>query len=295
MEQESTQHLLPASVTSLEPNQSPLPSSAVSVSSSATTHPSNHLAKEVKVWLPSANAQPAPRPVLGDDYFVPTAAEAQRAFSSQVASREKLTDAPMLTKNLREREQNQKKNEKLARFPITRIRIKFGDRSMLEGSFPSTSKISDVYQFVKESLQDDVRTKPFILYQTPPRREFLLKDAKIRSSNLLDLQLAPSSLLLIKFTDEIYNHSSNRPPLMQELLDSAQPLPSPPTFEPESSAKQTDNTLEKGKQKVDDILKSGAKVPKWLQNLSSLSSLLYFADEPPSCFMKDFVIPFDSD
>jgi tether containing UBX domain for GLUT4 len=114
---------------------------------------------------------------------------------------------------------------------------------MLEGSFPSTSKISDVYQFVKESLQEDVRTKPFILCrshlsrrsptwlwfparstlknltipsfyffycipdQTPPRREFLLKDAKIRSSNLLDLQLAPSSLLLIKFTDEIYNRT----------------------------------------------------------------------------------------
>jgi hypothetical protein len=34
---------------------------------------------------------------------------------------------------------------------------------MLEGSLPSTCKISDVYQFVKESLLEDVRTKAFIL------------------------------------------------------------------------------------------------------------------------------------
>ncbi|KAA1131969.1 hypothetical protein PGTUg99_034994 [Puccinia graminis f. sp. tritici] len=267
MEEESKQSLLPSSEPSREPSPSAAPDSKTSTPSAVTSHPSDHLAKEIKIWLPSENAQPAPRPVLGDEYFVPTAAEAQRAFSGQVASREKLTDAPMLTKSLREREQNQKKNEKLARFPITRVRIKFGDRSMLEGSLPSTCKISDVYQFVKESLLEDVRTKPFILYQTPPRREFLLTDPKTRSSNLLDLQLAPSSLLLIKFTDETYNHSTKPPPLLPELLSAAQPLPPPPTFEAEKGSKQTGNTLEKGKQKVDDVLKSGAKVPKWLQNL----------------------------
>ncbi|KAA1112992.1 hypothetical protein PGT21_017930 [Puccinia graminis f. sp. tritici] len=163
MEEESKQSLLPSSEPSREPSPSAAPDSKTSTPSAVTPHPSNHLAKEIKIWLPSENAQPAPRPVLGDEYFVPTAAEAQRAFSGQVASREKLTDAPMLTKSLREREQNQKKNEKLARFPITRVRIKFGDRSMLEGSLPSTCKISDVYQFVKESLLEDVRTKPFIL------------------------------------------------------------------------------------------------------------------------------------
>ena len=174
----------------------------------------------------------------------------------------------MLTKTLREREQNQKKNEKLARFPITRIRIKFADRSMLEGALPSTCKISDVYRFVKESLLENVRTKPFVLYQTPPRREFLATDSKINTSNLLDLQLAPSSLLLIKFTEEIYNHSTNPPPLTPELLSAAQPLPLPPTLDAQNGSQPTGNTLEKGKQKVDDILKAGAKVPKWLQNLT---------------------------
>jgi hypothetical protein len=63
--------------------------------------------------------------------------------------------------------------------------------------------------------------------------------------------------------------STKPPPLIPELLSAAQPLPPPPTFEAEKGGKQTGNTLEKGKQKVDDVLKSGAKVPKWLQNLST--------------------------
>ncbi|KAI9612489.1 hypothetical protein H4Q26_007646 [Puccinia striiformis f. sp. tritici PST-130] len=268
MDEESKQPLISSSEPSIQPSQTPMSSSETpSTSASATTQPSNHLAKEVKVWLPSANAQPAPRPPLGDEYFIPTAAEAQRAFSGQVANREKLTDSPMLTKTLRERELNQKKNQKLARFPITRIRIKFGDRSMLEGSFPSTSKISDVYKFVKESLSEDVRTKPFILYQTPPRREFLLKDQK---------------------TASIYNHSSKPPPLTSELWRTAQPLPAPPSLEPESGSKQTDSALEKGKHKIDELLKSGAKAPKWLQNLiaSREDTIFYPLIMPLLCIIK---------
>lgn len=224
-------------------------------------------ARDVKLWLPSLNAPPPPRPALGEEYFAPTASEAQRAFAGQVAHREKLTDAPLLTKSLREREQKQIKNERLARFPITRIRIKFVNQSMLEGSFPSTSTISDVYQFLNNSLLDEASVQNFILYQTPPRREFRLTDPKVRSSNLLDLQLAPSSVLLIKFQTDSYNHASNPPPLLSELLKTAEPLPLPPTYESGASDQAKDSTLEKGKQKIDEILKSGAKVPKWLQNL----------------------------
>ncbi|KNZ49301.1 hypothetical protein VP01_50g5 [Puccinia sorghi] len=256
---------------------------------------------------------------LGDEYFVPTAAEAQRAFSGQVACREKLTDAPMLTKSLREREINQKKNEKLA--PI-RLKSDSFFRLVLGSSFPTAlcSKARSPVHARSQTSTNLSRSRcaktsrpnpsysvahiflpaiPFFLAnahcplvvgvdQTPPRREFLTSDPKTRACNLLDLQLAPSSLLLIKFADEIYNHfgfffgcvgwmwreeeSTNRPPLIPELLSAAQPLPCPPTFEPESSGKGTGNTLEKGKQKAEDLFKSGAKVPKWLQNLSSPSS-----------------------
>lgn len=44
-----------------------------------------------------------------------------------------------------------------------------------------------------------------IVDQTPPRREFKLTDPKIGSKSLLDLQLTPSSLFYIKFTDETLN------------------------------------------------------------------------------------------
>ncbi|MBW0472255.1 hypothetical protein O181_011970 [Austropuccinia psidii MF-1] len=224
---------------------------------------SRHLATDVKIWLPSDHPQPAPKPALGDDYFVPTASEAQKAFSGQVAQRERLTDAPLLTRSLREREENQKRNEKFSRFPLTRIRIRFGDRTMLEGTLESKCTISDVYKFVQECLRDDVGIQPFVLYQTPPRREFLSTDPKAKLTSLLDLQLAPSSLLYIKFSEGSYNHTTNPPPLLPDLLEKAEPLPSPPQTD---DAISSVSTLEKGKQKAEELLKSGAKVPKWLKN-----------------------------
>ncbi|KAH9812607.1 hypothetical protein DFH28DRAFT_1084389 [Melampsora americana] len=247
-----------------------------------STEAPEHQATDIKVWRPSEDARPPPRPVffsfdsidleLPDNYFIPTASEAQKAFSGQVATREKLTDAPMLTKTLRDREANQKKNERYTRFPITRIRIRFSNRMMLEGAFQSQSTMKLVYDFVKSSLVEDVRSQSFILYQTPPRREFKLTDPAIGSKTLLELQLTPSSLFYIKFTDETLNQAQRVPSLLPDLLAQAQDLPPPPNLDQDSTnnSSTVTNAIDKGKQKLDDVLKSGAKAPKWLQNLSKL-------------------------
>lgn len=238
-------------------------------SQSTASDPPKHQATDIKVWRPSADARPPPRPELPDKYFVPTAAEAQRAFSGQVATREKLTDAPMLTKSLRDREAMAKKNERYSRFPITRVRIRFSNRTMLEGAFQSQCTMKVVYAFVKASLVEDVRSQAFVLYQTPPRREFKLTDPSIGSKTLLELQLTPSSLFYIKFTDEALNQTQRVPPLLPDLLAQAQDLPPPPNLDQDSSSNPNavTNAIDKGKQKLDDVLKSGAKAPKWLQNL----------------------------
>ncbi|KAG0145673.1 hypothetical protein CROQUDRAFT_658328 [Cronartium quercuum f. sp. fusiforme G11] len=235
----------------------------------AVTEAGKQHATDIKIWKPSADARPPPRPELPDNYFVPTAAEAQRAFQGQVATRERLNDGPMLTKSLREREQSQKLNQRYARFPVTRIRVRFSDRTMLEGAFQSNSTMKVVYAFVKASLKEEVRSQAFILYQTPPRREFKLADPKIGSSTLLDLQLTPSSLFYIKFTDDALNQTQRTPPLLPELLANAQDLPPPPNVDQGTteSSSSISSAIGKGKQKLDDALKNGAKAPKWLQNL----------------------------
>lgn len=115
------------------------------------------------------------------------------------------------------------------------------------------------------------------LDQTPPRREFKLSDPKINSNTLLELQLTPSSLFYIKFSDENLNQPNQKPPLLPDLLARAEDLPPPPGMDPESTstANSGPSVIEKGKQKLDDVLKSGAKAPKWLQNLSKRRILFH--------------------
>lgn len=45
----------------------------------------------------------------------------------------------------------------------TRIRVRFADRSQLEGVLPSTDKLIAIYEFVKLALAEEHRAKPFLL------------------------------------------------------------------------------------------------------------------------------------
>lgn len=47
--------------------------------------------------------------------------------------------------------------------PQTRIRIRFTDRSQLESVFPSTDTLTAIYEFVKCSIEEKHRQKPFVL------------------------------------------------------------------------------------------------------------------------------------
>ena len=107
----------------------------------------------------------------------------------------------------------------------TTIRVRFSDRTQLEKAFPSTSKIRAVYAFVRGSLREDVKPIKFVLCesaprgplrvilnlgttdQTPPPRELKVSDPKVRDLSLLELQLAPSSVLHLKFENDELNRT----------------------------------------------------------------------------------------
>lgn len=48
----------------------------------------------------------------------------------------------------------------------------------------------------------------FLLDQSPPKRDLKVSDPKVRDLTLAELQLAPSSVLLLRFEDESLNSSS---------------------------------------------------------------------------------------
>ncbi|KAJ3513091.1 hypothetical protein NLJ89_g3139 [Agrocybe chaxingu] len=194
-------------------------------------------------------------PPLSDDYFKPTTADLQAAQATLSARTQALVNAPLQLRKDREAELQAKRD----RWPETRIRIKFTDGTQLEKSFPSTSKIRVVYAFVRSCLREDTKPIKFVLYQ-PPKYELRVSDPKVRDQSLSALQLAPSSVLLLRFEDDRLNHVNVPAPLDTAVLSQAIDLPPPPALvedaptKPAPSSKPSPGTS-----------KGEIKVPKWLK------------------------------
>lgn len=94
----------------------------------------------------------------------------------------------------------------------------------MERTFSSSEKIRSVYAFVRPLLRDDVKPIKFVLCwnssiiypqhllirlffvdQSPPKRELKVSDLAVRDLTLGQLQLAPSSILHVRFEDDYLN------------------------------------------------------------------------------------------
>ncbi|EMD33313.1 hypothetical protein CERSUDRAFT_160206 [Gelatoporia subvermispora B] len=233
----------------------------------ATSAPTPAEAPTFKYYRPPTSTSASQPRELPESYFTPTAAELRAQQASLSARTDALVNAPLRTRVQREAEEKARH----ARWPQTTIRVKFSDRSQLEKTFPSTDKIKAVYAFVRGSLREDVKPIKFVLYQTPPKREFKVSDPTVRDLSLVDLQLAPSSMLLLRFEDDSLNHSDVPAPLNPSILAQAQDLPLPPNFDQEPSkdfAKDSGSASSSGKVPVSGSsasTKTDMKMPKWMK------------------------------
>ncbi|KAI0059190.1 hypothetical protein BV25DRAFT_1829229 [Artomyces pyxidatus] len=201
---------------------------------------------------------------LPDDYFTPSPADLKAAQAALHARTQALVNAPLQTRAVREK----KEKERLQRWPNTTIRVRFSDQTQLEKSFPSNSKIRVVYAFVRGALREDVKPIKFVLSQSPPLRELKVSDPKVRDLSLAELQLAPSSVLLLKFEDDSLNHSTVPAPLAPDVLSQAIDLPPPPTYDgpvvpppPRRAASSSTQTQASSSSQTG----GGKKVPKWFK------------------------------
>jgi len=205
--------------------------------------------------------KPVTRPVtslapLPDDYFTPTPMDLKAAQATMSARTQALTNAPLQLRAVREAELKAKRD----RWPETTIRIRFPDQSQLEKVFPSTNKIKSVYAFVRACLREDIKPIKFILYQSPPKRDLKVSDPLVRDVTLAELQLAPSSILLLRFDDEKLNHSHVPAPLAPEILSQAVDLPVPPHPVVMEANNIKFESIPSTATKPD-----GSKIPKWLK------------------------------
>ncbi|OSC98545.1 hypothetical protein PYCCODRAFT_1375052 [Trametes coccinea BRFM310] len=216
-----------------------------------------------RYFRPPTSAQ-QPRNDLPDHYFDLTPADVRAQQAMLAAKRDALHNAPLRTAAMREAEDKKRR----ARWPQTTIRVKFSDRSVLEKTFPSTDKIKSVYAFVRGSLREDVKPIKFVLYQSPPKREYKVSDPKVRDLSLAELDFAPSSVLLIKFDDDRFNHTDSPAPLDASVLALAEDFPTPPVYDAnpaddgkDARARPRANLDLAGKKDEGE----GRKYPKWLK------------------------------
>ncbi|KAH9028521.1 hypothetical protein EDB84DRAFT_1563097 [Lactarius hengduanensis] len=200
-----------------------------------------------KVYKPPAVI--APLEDLPDDYFTPTTADLKERQHQLHARATGLVNAPLLTRTLREQQTKAKRD----RWPNTTIRVRFLDRTQLEQTFPSSSKIRAVYAFVRDCLREDVQPIKFILSSNPPPQ----------------LGLAPSSVLLLRFVDDALNRSDLPAPLASTVLERAVELPAPPSFDGKNRKNdEPSSSVAAGSRKGRD-LGGEVKIPKWLKLGSS--------------------------
>jgi len=224
-------------------------------SSSGVVTASTPAPSDFKVYKPPASSGGPPLGELPESYFTPTPADLKAAQATLTARTQALVNAPLQLRATREALDKTKRD----RWPNTTIRIRFSDRTQLEKTFPSTDKIRSVYAFVRSSLRDDVKPVKFILYQSPPKRDLKVSDPKVRDLTLAELQLAPSSVLLLRFEDETLNRGDALAPLLPTIAAQATELPNPPMPEstvmapkPEGSGSSSTSSGQK-------------KIPKWFK------------------------------
>jgi len=210
---------------------------------------------DFKVYKAPASSSGSPLGELPESYFTPTAADLKAAQATLTARSQALVNAPLQLRATREAAERAKRD----RWPITTIRIRFSDRTQLEKTFSSSDKIRSVYAFVRSSLRDDVKPIKFILYQSPPKRDLKVSDPKVRDLTLFELQLAPSSVLLLRFEDESLNGSNVTAPLLPTIAAQATELPKPPVFEVPEAVPKSGTSSSRG------TGSEGKKIPKWFK------------------------------
>jgi tether containing UBX domain for GLUT4 len=184
----------------------------------------------VKVFLPPNTAGPSHIPPPPSEEPKPTSEELKSAFTSVISKRNG-PDAPLMTKAMRERE-DARLGIKKKEYNEIRIRVRFSDRTALEGLFPATTRIPTLYAFVRAHLAPKYASIPFTIYQSPPRRDLPEKgDIKLQDKTIKDLGMAPQAIINLRWSDDKMNGNTFPAPLDSSISAQAQELPVPVPFD----------------------------------------------------------------
>lgn len=138
----------------------------------------------MRVYRPSDVPFDPRRLQLPDDFYAPTTADVKQSYASLSGTTQSLSDAPLMTRKMRDAEQA----KKMSRFRKVLIRVRLPDRTAVQGTFTPSSTIRDVVKFVNGALRDPKAVK-FSLFVTPPKTVLKDLDATLWSQGLVPAAL----------------------------------------------------------------------------------------------------------
>ncbi|CAG8474650.1 325_t:CDS:2 [Paraglomus occultum] len=185
--------------------------------------------RNVKVYNPPPANMQITHIELPDSFYELTPTELKYLIAMQKAKNTALENAVLKTKAVREQEEVARERK----YPKTLIRIRFPDRTQLEGSFLSKEPVEELYKFVREAVRTPARE--FYLFIAPPKK--VLDDMRI---SLYKAELSPASIVHFNWSDK----QSDDPPylnstyllLRQDLIHSTdESVPTSTSFISESA------------------------------------------------------------
>ncbi|KAJ3049770.1 Tether containing UBX domain for GLUT4 [Rhizophlyctis rosea] len=203
--------------------------------------------RDLKVFKPPKDDSGPSKIELPDDFFELTTAELKMLVAGSTARRAAIEGAPLMTKAMREREDELRR----AKYPKTLIRVRFPNRITLQVTYWSGENVSTLYDVVRESLITPER--PFTLYVTPPFRTLDPAQTFWKSG------LAPATLVYFKWSDGDASNTASY--LSNERMAALEDFPVPNTT-------PTPNLLGTPPADADKPADQEKKKPAWLEKLA---------------------------
>ncbi|XP_055544076.1 tether containing UBX domain for GLUT4 [Wyeomyia smithii] len=104
---------------------------------------------------------------LPDSFYEVTVSDVRKMYADLRKQVKEIEEAPLMTNELRQLEDNKRVLNQLALYKVTIVRVQFVDRYVLQAIFKPHELVADVVAFVRNHLSDP--TIEFHLYTTPPK------------------------------------------------------------------------------------------------------------------------------
>jgi len=226
--------------------------------------------RKVEVFAPSSTPFDPRSLDIPEDFYNITMADLKlnHQIKKEKQKQLELEHGVLRTKEMRDRD----RAKKLSKYTKCFIRIRFPDRVELQGTFLPVEKISSVYQFVRECLNEFNQIQEFQLYTIPPKTVIKqddpkgLRDHGFLPACLIYFGLPDGSKMTMPFlNDNLIKDIKERLPVSEKTIYTpptedpiiistplTQPIYLPPRENPQSDPKPKD-PLEEETQKA----------PKW--------------------------------